>query len=103
MADEVWHPMRRLEDAMNRLADMDAGWWPFLHLRPARSEDMDNRCLAAMAAHYGVPFGLLVFWNRRARRIQREGRRRGAAAVAEQLSLQSHSRKFSTLDRAESR
>jgi hypothetical protein len=46
---------------MNRFTDIDAGWWPFLHLRPARSERMDNRCLARMALHYGIPVGLLVY------------------------------------------
>lgn len=53
--------MRRLVDAMNRLSDVDAGWWPFLHLRPARNERMDNRCLARMALSYGVPIGLLLY------------------------------------------
>lgn len=53
--------MQRLEDAMNRLTDLDAGWWPFLHLRPGRSELMDNRFLARAAIGYGFVFGLLVY------------------------------------------
>lgn len=53
--------MRRLVDAMNRVSDVDAGWWPFLHLRPARNERMDNRRLARMALSYGVPIGLILY------------------------------------------
>ena len=47
--------------AFNRLSDIDAGWWPFLHLRPARRDRMDNRWLARMAPYYGVPMGLLIY------------------------------------------
>jgi len=50
-----------LENAMNRLTDIDGGWWPFLRLRPARHERMDNRCLLKMALHFGPLYGLLVF------------------------------------------
>lgn len=53
--------MSRLEDAMNRMSDLDAGWWPFLHLRPARNQRMENRWLAGMALRYGLPFGALVY------------------------------------------
>jgi hypothetical protein len=53
--------MHRLENTMNRLSDIDAGWWPFLHLRPARHQRMDNRWLAGMALRYGLPFGAVVY------------------------------------------
>lgn len=53
--------MRGLEDMMNRLTDMNAGWWPLLHLRPARAELMDNRRLAKIAVHFGSLFGLLIY------------------------------------------
>ena len=51
----------RFEDLMNRLTDMDAGWWPFLRLRPARHERMDNARLLRMSLHFGPLYGLLVF------------------------------------------
>lgn len=53
--------MPRLEDIVNRLTDIDAGWWPFLRLRPPASQRMDNRCLLRMALHYGPLFGALVY------------------------------------------
>jgi hypothetical protein len=53
--------MRRIEEAMNRLTDIDAGWWPLLRLRPQRSERMDNGFLLRMAVYYGCFFGLLVY------------------------------------------
>jgi hypothetical protein len=52
---------RGLEDTLNRLADIDAGWWPFLRLRPERSQPMDNRWLLRMALHYGTLYGALIF------------------------------------------
>ncbi|MCC2673504.1 MAG: hypothetical protein K0R58_451 [Ramlibacter sp.] len=53
--------MSRFENAMNRLSDLDAGWWPFLNLRPARDQRMENRWLAGMALRYGLPFGSIVY------------------------------------------
>jgi hypothetical protein len=53
--------MSHLADAMNRLSDVDAGWWPFLHLRPARHQRMETRWLAGMALRYGLPFGAVVY------------------------------------------
>lgn len=50
-----------IEDTINRLTDIDAGWWPFVRLRPARNQRMDNRRLLKMALHFGPPYGLLVF------------------------------------------
>jgi len=54
--------MRRFEDAMNWLTDMDGGWWPFLRLRPARNQPMDNARLLRMSFHFGPLYGLLVFF-----------------------------------------
>jgi hypothetical protein len=53
--------MSRLESAMNYLTDIDAGWWPFVRLRPARHERMDNARLLKIALHFGPLYGLLVF------------------------------------------
>lgn len=52
--------MRALEDFMNRLADLDGGWWPFLHLRPARDEFMDDAVLLRMSLRFGPIAGILV-------------------------------------------
>ena len=53
--------MSRLDAFLNRLADADFGWWPFLHLRPARHERMDTRCLPRMSLHYGTLMGLVIY------------------------------------------
>jgi hypothetical protein len=53
--------MASFEDQMNRLTDLDAGWWPFLSLRPARHERMDNRRLLKIAYHFGTLYGLLMY------------------------------------------
>jgi len=53
--------MNWLENAMNYLTDMDGGWWPFLRLRPAQHERMNNGHLLKMALHFGPLYGLLVF------------------------------------------
>ena len=44
---------------MNRLTDMDSGWWPFLQLRPAKNQEMNNKLLVTMAAYYGPFYGLV--------------------------------------------
>ncbi len=49
--------MRTVENFMNRLTDMDSGWWPFLHLKPATSQLMDNRLLVKMSLYYGSFYG----------------------------------------------
>jgi hypothetical protein len=51
--------MSRAEEFMNRLTDMDSGWWPFLKLRPSKDREMDNVILLRMTAHYGPFYGLL--------------------------------------------
>lgn len=52
--------MRILEDFMNKLTDMDSGWWPFLHLRPQKDKKIDNAVLLKMSACYGPLYGLLL-------------------------------------------
>ena len=52
--------MRALEDFMNRLSDMDSGWWPFLHVRPQKDKPMDNSVLLKMSACYGPLYGLVL-------------------------------------------
>lgn len=49
-----------LEHFVNRLTDMDWGWWPFLHLRPNRDQDIDDRLLARMSLYYGSTYGAVL-------------------------------------------
>lgn len=53
--------MRKLEDAMNELTDMDWGWWPFLSLRPPRDQEMDNLLLLKMSLCFGSALGPIAF------------------------------------------
>jgi hypothetical protein len=50
----------RAERGLNALNDLDAAWWPFLHLRPAEDERIGSRRAFALALLYGVFGGLLV-------------------------------------------
>ena len=52
--------MQTLEARMNRLTDMNSGWWPFLHLRPSPNQEMDNRILLRMALHFGPFYGSIL-------------------------------------------
>ena len=52
--------MQTLEKQMNRLTDMDSGWWPFLHLRPKQDQEMDNAKLLHMSIYFGPFYGLLL-------------------------------------------
>jgi hypothetical protein len=52
--------MRTLEDFMNKLTDMDSGWWPFLYLRPSKDEEIDNATLLKMAICFGPLYGSLL-------------------------------------------
>lgn len=53
--------MPRIDAFLNHLADANAGWWPFLHLRPARHERMDARCLLRMSLRYGTLMGAAIY------------------------------------------
>ena len=52
--------MRTLENFMNRLTDMNSGWWPFLRLRPETNQLIDNRVLLKMSLYFGPFYGLVV-------------------------------------------
>lgn len=39
--------------AMNQLTDMDSGWWPFLRLRPPKTERLTTQRVALMSIAYG--------------------------------------------------
>ncbi|WP_395753689.1 hypothetical protein [Prosthecobacter sp.] len=53
--------MRRIEDFMNWLTDMDSGWWPVLSLRPPKDRDIDNRVLFKMSPVFGSLTGFAIF------------------------------------------
>jgi len=49
----------KIEHFMNRLTDMDWGWWPVLFLRPPKDKDMDNLVLLKMTLFGGSVVGVL--------------------------------------------
>ncbi len=49
-----------LEQFVNDVSDLDREWWPFVFLRPARTERMTSLRVMALAALYGVLAGLFV-------------------------------------------
>ena len=56
--------MRQIEDFMNRLTDMDWGWWPVVALRPAKDKDIDNLVLFKISPVFGSVGGLLLLFFR---------------------------------------
>ena len=59
--------MRWLEDIMNKMTDTDAGWWPYISLRPEKDEVMDNKFVLRLTLYYTPIFGafyvfVLVFF-----------------------------------------
>jgi hypothetical protein len=52
--------MDRIEAFMNKLTDIDWGWWPVLFLRPAKDKDIDNVILLKLSLVFGS--ALAVFW-----------------------------------------
>jgi hypothetical protein len=49
-----------IENFMNKLTDMDWGWWPVLFLRPAKDKDIDNLVLLKMSLIFGSVIGILL-------------------------------------------
>jgi hypothetical protein len=52
--------MRRLEDFMNALTDMDWGWWPVVSFRPPKDGEIDNRVLLKISPIFGSAAGFLI-------------------------------------------
>lgn len=50
--------MNRIEDIMNRMTDMDWGWWPLLRLRPSKDRDIDNPVLLRLTLFFGPFVGI---------------------------------------------
>ncbi len=53
--------MKDFENFMNNLSDKDWSWWPFLSLRPAKNQLMDNAFLVKLTAVFGTIIGLMTF------------------------------------------
>jgi len=55
----------KIENFINRLNDMDWGWWPVLSLRPPKDKDLDNLIILKLTLIFGSVLGvlfLLVGW-----------------------------------------
>jgi len=52
--------MRAIEDFMNKMTDMDWGWWPVLHFRPAQDKNIDNKVLMKITPIFGTFLALFV-------------------------------------------
>jgi hypothetical protein len=50
----------QVEAMLNWVTDQDLQWWPFLFLRPAQSERLGTRRVAAMSGLLGLFFGMLT-------------------------------------------
>ena len=53
--------MQEIEDFMNRLTDMDWGWWPVVSMRPPQNRDIDDKVILKISPIFGSPLGLLLF------------------------------------------
>ncbi len=47
---------------MNKLTDMDWGWWPFLSLKPKQTEHITSGLLFKMTIYYGLTYGVLIYF-----------------------------------------
>jgi hypothetical protein len=56
--------MNKIEDYMNRCTDMDRGWWPVVHLRPAKDKDIDNTVLLKITPIFGTLAAILLILTR---------------------------------------
>jgi hypothetical protein len=48
-----------LEEFMNKLTDMDWGWWPVLAWRPQKNQDIDDLLLCKLSLVFGSLIGLV--------------------------------------------
>ncbi len=59
----------QLENFMNKMTDVDWGWWPVLFLRPSKDKDIDNVILLKLSLVFGSAIGvlslLMAFLSRR--------------------------------------
>lgn len=50
-----------MKNFMNKLTDIDGGWWPFLYLRPKKTEYMTSKIVLKMSLHYGPMYSILMY------------------------------------------
>ena len=50
-----------MQKFMNKLTDMNWGWWPFLFLRPKKTEYMTSKIVAKMSLYYGLTYGFFIY------------------------------------------
>ena len=50
----------QIEDFMNKLTDMDSGWFPVLSLRPTKDKDIDNVVLVKLSLVFGSAIGVIL-------------------------------------------
>ena len=48
----------QIEAFMNKMTDIDWGWWPVLFLRPAKDKDIDNAILLKLSLVFGSFIGV---------------------------------------------
>lgn len=54
--------MSKIEKIMNAISDVDWTWWPFLFLRPAKDQFIDNSRLIKISIAFGSITGVLLFF-----------------------------------------
>lgn len=52
--------IEKIEKFMNKLTEMDWGWWPVVSWRPAKDENIDNSLLFKMMFVFGSPIGVIL-------------------------------------------
>ena len=50
----------QIENFMNKLTDMDSGWFPVLFLRPTKDKDIDNVVLVKLSLVFGSAIGVIL-------------------------------------------
>ena len=50
----------QIENTMNKLTDMDSGWFPVLFLRPTQDKDIDNVVLIKLSLVFGTAIGIIL-------------------------------------------
>jgi hypothetical protein len=52
--------MNTIVELLNKLSDMDWGWWPILKCRPSKNQYINTAVLIKITAFYGTILGLLI-------------------------------------------
>ena len=52
--------MKSVIDFLNRMNDMDWGWWPLIRLRPPKHTDIDNLVVLKLTTFFGTVAGVVA-------------------------------------------